>query len=188
LAGAAAKLAKLSAVHVDAMLAAKLAAGMTPATANRVRATLRRALGQALEWGLVRENVVKRTKAAKETLYQARPLTAEEARALLAATADDRLYSLWTLALGTGLRQGEALALSWADVDLDAGTVAVRHTLQRVRGGGSVLSPPKSKRARRTVNLPAFVVAALRAHRAAQGREKLASGGAWAETSCSRRQ
>ena len=66
-----------------------------------------------------------------------------------------RLHALWALALGTSLRQGAALALKWADVNLDAGTVAIRDTLRRVQGGGSKLAPPKSKRARRTVNLPA---------------------------------
>jgi integrase len=175
------KLAKLTPAHVDLFLAAKLEAGMNPATVNRIRATLRRALGQAVDWGLVRENVVKRTKSVKETPYHAEPLRAEEARAFLTATADDRLHALWVLALATGMRQGEALALTWSDVDLEAGTVTVRHTLQRVSGGPSVLAPPKSKRARRTVNVPGFAMVALRSHRAAQGRERLASCGDWVD-------
>jgi integrase len=164
-------------------MAAKLASGMDPATANRIRATLRRALGQALDWGLVRENVVKRTKAARERPFHAQPLTADQAREFLAATSEDRLFPLWALALGTGVRQGEALALTWPDVDLEAGTATIEKTLQRPRdgSGGWRLEPPKSSRARRTVSLPAFVVTALRAHRPSQGREKLARGGDWAE-------
>jgi integrase len=83
------------------------------------------------------------------------------------------------LAVGTGLRLGEALALKWTDLDLDIGTVQVRHTLQRPTGRPWQLAPPKSKRARRTVHLPGFVVTALRGYRARQNRERLAAGAAW---------
>lgn len=49
-----------------------------------------------------------------------RPLNREEARTLLevAAERQDRLLGLWSLALATGMRRGELLALHWADVDL----------------------------------------------------------------------
>lgn len=55
----------------------------------------------------------------------------------------------WSVSLALGLRQGEALGLRWVDVDLDAGTLAVRQALQRVRGKGLVIVPPKSRASRR---------------------------------------
>ena len=52
-------------------------------------------------------------------------MTAKEARAVLAAAQGDRLAALAELVLSVGLRKGEAMALRWDDLDLDAGTVHV---------------------------------------------------------------
>jgi integrase len=62
-------------------------------------------------------------------------LSPQEARAFLEAAQGDRLEALYVLALTTGMRQGELLALRWRDVDLEAGTLQVRATLQRTRQG-----------------------------------------------------
>lgn len=90
----------------------------------------------------------------------------------------DRLEALFTVALAVGLRQSEALGLRWADVSLDAGTLAVQRTLQRVNGEWQFFEP-KTARSRRTLPLPAAVVAALREHRARQLQERLRRGAAW---------
>jgi integrase len=73
----------------------------------------------------------------------------DDARALLQVARDDRLDALWAVALNIGLREDEALALRWWDVDLDAGTLRVAQTVQRV-GGVLVFSEPKTARSRRT--------------------------------------
>jgi integrase len=78
-------------------------------------------------------------------------------------------------ALGSGLRRGELLALQWGDVDLDAGTVTVHRAIERV-DETTRLKEPKTKRSRRTVALPAFVVERLRAHRLEQAQRFLALG------------
>lgn len=82
------------------------------------------------------------------------------------------------MALGVGLRKGEALGLRWEDVDLDAGTLRVEQTLQRTKQGLS-FGPPKTARGRRTVPLPTVCVRALTIHpapterRAAGGRARM---------------
>lgn len=58
----------------------------------------------------------------------------EEAHRFLAAAKDNRLYALYVLAVTTGLRRGEMLALRWQDIDLKAGTLAVRRTLVDLNG------------------------------------------------------
>jgi integrase len=65
-----------------------------------------------------------------------RPLSAQEARRLLATARDDRLEALYALAVHTGMRRGELLALRWSDVSLgepgtEPGLVRVRRTLTR---------------------------------------------------------
>lgn len=82
----------------------------------------------------------------------------------------------------TGLRVGEATALRWEDIDLDAGAAMVRQTLHRQRGQGMVIGPPKTDRSRRRVYLATNVVVALRQRQWAQKEEALASGRSWAAT------
>jgi integrase len=106
------------------------------------------------------------------------PLEPAQARAFLEAIRGDRLEALYVTALGTGLRQGELLGLSWGDVDLEAGTLRVRQALQRNRSG-LVLVEPKSATSHRVVALPAIVVSALRAHRIRQLEERLGAGERW---------
>jgi hypothetical protein len=79
--------------------------------------------------------------------------TLEQATRLLKAAMGHRLEALFTVGLATGLRSGECSALRWPDVDLEAGSVTVRHTLQRVKQPGEkkgrlMLLPPKSKKSR----------------------------------------
>jgi len=85
----------------------------------------------------------------------------------------------WTVALAVGLRQSEALALQWNDVDLDKGTLSVRRGLHRVSGHGLVYEEPKADRSRRTLALPTPLVEALRAHRAAQLEQRITAGPLW---------
>ena len=83
------------------------------------------------------------------------------------------------MALALGLRQGEALGLTWECVDLDRGTLTVRQALQRQPGTGLVLVQPKSRAGRRTIALPGPLRVALRAHRAAQLADRMAAGSMW---------
>jgi integrase len=106
-------------------------------------------------------------------------LTPEQARRFLSSVEGDRPSALYAIALSLGLRQGEALGLTWSDVDLEASTLTVRHTLQRYDGAFH-LDPPKTQRSRRTINLPDPLVDALRRHRAGQLEERLKTGELWA--------
>jgi integrase len=89
--------------------------------------------------------------------------TDEEARAMMAAAAGDRLEALYLLGVGTGAREGELFALEAADFDLAAGTVRITKMLDERRGEFRT-HPPKSRNGVRTVSLPAFAVAAVRTH------------------------
>ncbi|MEU4713386.1 site-specific integrase [Micromonospora purpureochromogenes] len=84
--------------------------------------------------------------------------------------------------LALGLRRGELLGLRWSDVDLNAGQLRVWQTLQRVRGDGVVFGPPKSRRSRRVLTMPAVVIQALKRHRSLQEHERSLADGHWQET------
>jgi integrase len=107
------------------------------------------------------------------------PLSPDEARVLLAAAAEGRLYAVYVLALVLGLRRGEILGLRWSSVDLDRATLRVQSSLQRV-GGQLAFTSPKTKRSRRALPLPRSVVKVLTSHRDAQAVER-AKAELWAD-------
>jgi integrase len=164
------QLAKLRAVHVENFYAEMGRKGATAWTRKMVGVLLTAALRHAVRLQLIPFNpaadVVKARPDEREMAY----LTGPQAKLFLAAARPCRLYALFALAVGSGMRQGELLGLQWPDIDFDRGTVAVQRSLAQV-GGRFILKEPKSKRSRRTIQLPKFALDALREHRAAMLRE-----------------
>lgn len=173
-----ARLARLAPDALETYMNGKLEYGLKPLTIRNHLAVLGRALNQALRWGLVQRNVASLVTPPRDRKQEVQPLSPDEARALLDAVKGDRLEALYGIALGLGLRQGEALGLAWKDVDLESGTLSVRHTLQRYDGAYH-LDEPKTSRSRRTIALPRPLIEALRAHRTQQVEERLRAGQAW---------
>lgn len=112
---------------------------------------------------------------------EARHLEADEVTRLLAAVAGHRYHLALVLIAFTGLRRGEALALRWSDVDLDAGLSTVRGTLNRVNRSLTI-SEPKTAKSRRVVPLSPDLVALLSKHRTEQKRERLAAANQWQDS------
>ncbi len=109
-----------------------------------------------------------------------RPCRARPASAgRLDAARADRLHVLFELALRTGLRKGELLGLRWEDLDLDAGTAAIRRTLQRTTTGGLATLPTKTRAAERRIALPTRCIHSLKHHHEQQQRERATAGAAW---------
>lgn len=175
------QLNKLSPEHVQAMINAKLAQGLSPRTVQIIRAVLRRALGQALKWGLVARNVATLIDPPRSTKPQIQPLSPRQGQILLEAARGDRLEALYRVALSLGLRQGEALGLRWSDIDMEARVLHVRQALQRVDGALRVV-PLKTDRSRRSLPLPEVLVGALHDHRDRQREARRAAGDRWRET------
>jgi integrase len=161
------------------MINAQIEAGRSPRAIQYTRAVLRTALSKAEKWGLAARNVARLVDVPPARRQEIRPLTPTEAGRLLDSVAgQDR--TLYLLTIGLGLRQGEALALRWRDRDLDSATLVVNHTLQRI-GGRAVLADPKTAKSRRTLAVPAPVLASLREQRTRQLTERLAAGDAWVD-------
>jgi integrase len=133
------------------------------------------ALRHAVRINLIPSNPAAEVKKARTAEREMLFMTAPQARRFRDAAKTNQNYALFALALGSGMRQGEILALSWADIDLDKGAVDVRRTLSRVEGQ-YVLKEPKSRNSRRTISLPVFVLTALRDHRTAAFKAGLIAG------------
>ncbi|MQA87719.1 MAG: tyrosine-type recombinase/integrase [Streptosporangiales bacterium] len=143
-----------------------------------IHAVLRNALQNAVREEIVPRNVAKLVTVTTPKYKINRGLTADQARRLLKAARDERLYALYVLALCLGLRRGELLGLRWEDIDLDAGTLEVVRTLQRVDGELRFVRP-KTDDSERTVPLPGLCTEALREHRERQCIEQSEAGTTW---------
>jgi len=127
-------LSKLTAQQVQGLYAQKLDEELAPATVRQMHAVIHRALKYAVRVGLVARNVADMVDAHRIPHREMAILSEEQARRLLDAARGDRLEALYILALSTGMRLGELLALKWGDVDLDGMGLQVRATLQLVEG------------------------------------------------------
>lgn len=172
-------LAKLGPQHVQTLWARELEAGKSPTTVRRLHMVLHKALADALRLGLVQRNVTELVDPPRAAQHEMLVLTPEQVHALLATAEDSRLEALYVLALSTGMREGELLALRWRDVDLDAASLQVRHTLQKLPHEDFVFAEPKTRRSRRKIVLPGAAVSALRKHRTRQLEERLQLGPIW---------
>lgn len=169
------RISRLTPQHIQELYALKLSEGLSPTTVNHLHAVLYRALGQALRWGLIARNVTDAVDPPRKSHTEMQTLNPEQAKQLLDSARDDRLEALYVLALTTGMRQGEMLALHWRDVDLNELVLQVRWTLERNR----VLGEPKTKKARRQITLTPLAAEALRRHKVRQYEERLAAGRDW---------
>lgn len=174
------RLARLEPSDLMRLYDARRAEGAAPATVLHLHRAVYRCLRDAERWGDVARNVARLVDAPKVGRSEMRALSAEEARALLRAAEGDRLEALLVVALSTGARLGEMLALSWADVDFDAGTIAVRASLVPTPRGLE-RHEPKTARSRRRIEIEPRVVAALRRHKARQAAERLIARELWSD-------
>lgn len=135
--------------HIRDLMAEKSEAGLGNRTIRGFVQTLGYVLGQAEADGIVDRNVAKLVRLPPNDTKEPRHFTVGQMRRFLEVAKDDELGSLYLLGLGTGLRRGELLALTWAEVDLDEDRLRVRRS--------------KSAAGVREVPLPVFAASALRA-------------------------
>lgn len=150
------RLAKLTPQHLQAWLATLETDGVSAGRRRYARVVLRTALNTAIRWRLITMNAATLIDAPRTTGREIRPLNPDQARALLDACREHPLDAFVTVALGCGLRLGEALGLQWADVDLDAGTLDVRRAVQRFGGDAAARRPLLAERKRLRAALKAM--------------------------------
>ncbi len=182
------QLQQLSAQHLQAFYIEKRKEGLSPTTITIFHSVLHKALDCALRWNLVPRNVCGLVSPPRRERFEVRPLTAEQAQKLLEAARGHYMEAFFFLALATGMRRGELMALKWQDIDLTTNTLQVRRTLSRIpsplsaeKGRGFEETEPKTMQSRRSVVVALFAVEALKRHRVRQLEAKLQAGPLWQE-------
>ena len=150
----------------------------SPSVADKVHRLLHRAFAVAVLWRWLGENPADRVLRPAYHALRKDVWSASELAAFLAGTQDHWLQPLWVVAVATGCRIGELLALTWADVDLAGGSIAINKAGQHIAGQWAV-STPKTASGYREITMPPEGVAALRHQKAQQAAWRLAAGPEW---------
>ncbi len=146
---------------------------LAPRSVRQHLAVLHKALADAVRLGEIPFNPCDAVEAPRAPYFDPAVLDADGAIAMISAARGTELFAPVLLALSTGMRRGEILALRWADVSLrvvgekeqkhaEGGTVSVRRSTYQVEGGERAEKETKSRSGRRVVPLPAFAAEELR--------------------------
>ncbi len=175
-------LSKLQPLHIARYYSEALASGrvdgnggLSPRSVLHHHRVLRAALHQAVKWLLLPRNPADAVDPPRPQHREMRALDEAATAKLLRAASDSRLSLPVLLAVTTGLRRGEILAVRWQDVDLQHSSLAVRQSLEQTRNG-LAFKQPKTAKGRRVVALPTLTVEALKQHKVKQATTKLALG------------
>jgi len=175
------RIQKLRAVDLNELYATLLRSGghgdrpLSARTVGHVHRVLHRALGHAATWGVVAQNVAALVSPPRVTSTEIEVLTEQQIGKLLDYVRGRTLRPIIALALATGARRGELLALRLKDVDLAAGLVRIERSLEQIKGALH-FKQPKTKNGRRTVTIPPWIVAELSSHLRMQQKRRLALG------------
>ena len=172
---------KLKPSHLTAWLVRLEAKGLGDASRRQLYHVMRLALDAAVNDDLLARNPAERVRRPVVEQKEARHLGPADVARVLQAASGLRYDAALTLIAYTGMRRGEALALKWDAVDLVDGTLEVRGTLARV-DGELVVTPPKTKKSRRTIALDARLVDLLAAHKDIQEAEAERAANLWEDT------
>ena len=164
------RLDRLTPDHVRAMDRALEAEGLSQNTRRQAHVILARALEVAVKEGKALRNPAYLAGAPRQEINPPESLSPDEIRRTIRAARGTRLESRWLAALMLGIRQGEALGMGWAAVDLEQGNLYVTRALARVNHQ-SVLLDPKSKRSTRPLPMPGMLWRSMKDRRDAWAAE-----------------
>jgi integrase len=175
------RLDKLTPLHLESLYADLARDGLAAGTRRKIAEVIVNALNHAVGLKLIPSSPAAGVKRPKMEQQEISILDDVQVRALLAEARGVRLGAFFALAVYSGLREGELLALQWSDIDLERRTVRVERTLAQVKGA-FLVKEPKTKRSRRTVTVPQAVLDLLLEHKKAM----LAEGNVSASVFCTR--
>ena len=165
-------LAAIDARDIRLALAELSEAGMSPTMLQHVFRTLSTALTVAARERRIERNPCRDVATPRRAEFEASTLTVEQAQRLVEIGWDTKLGPLIVVALSTGMRAGELMALTWHDVEPE-GQITVNKSVHWQAHGNHVAGPPKTRSGRRTIRIDALAVDALESQRSRVTRMRL---------------
>ena len=142
----------------------KHGAGLSNKTVRSAHVLIKAALQKAVEERLIRANPAEGCRLPSAQPKEMQVLTPEEMQRFLIQAKCDGFYEIYLVALSTGLRLGELLALQWRDLNFKSGELTIRRSVRR-SNGELLVSEPKTSAGHRMMILPQSVVAVLKEYR-----------------------
>ncbi len=175
-------LRKLTPEHIQRYYQGMTERGCAPGTIKNHHNVLHPALKEGLRWGVVDRNVSDLAVRPRVTRKKTVPLDADETRIFLDTLTTHRDGPLFLVAATLGIRQAEALGLTWEDIDFRRRVVTVRHQLQRLEQRFHFTAYAKTHHGHREIALGPELVDALKRQRVQQKEDQLRAGPLWEGT------
>jgi integrase len=176
-------LTQLKPEHLQRYYSKKLSGGrydgkgdLSRTTVSHHHTCLHRALKMALKWGLISRNPADAITPPRPQRSEMHTMSEDDLHTFLETAKDTPYYELFYLALFTGMRRSELLALRWSDVDLLLCEIHVTRSLHHLRTGELVFRAPKTARGRRMVSLPPSVATLLQEFKGKQTAQRAMLG------------
>lgn len=167
--------------HVQAWVTELRNKKLKPSSIHRFFAMLHTALQDGVKLRVISSNPAQGIALPQTTKKTEQVVLDQEQANLFLKTLEGHgwLRPIIVLALTTGMRKSELLALRWSDIDMKNGSLFVRHNIAMVAHVGVVEGPPKTKASERKIQLPLFALDMLKSHKIEQKVKKLAAGPTW---------
>ena len=155
--------------------------GLSSRSVRFVHSIIHKSLNDAIRRGYLSFNPVQGAILPRPDQKEMQILDEDEVMRFLIVVQGNRREALYNIAVKTGMRQGELLALKWSDLDWKRGTIRVQRQVQRIPGEGMVFRAPKTKASLRTIQLGEQTLDTLRNQRTRLELEKAVAGERWQE-------
>jgi integrase len=152
---------ELSPAEIQTLYSELLKRKLSARTIRYTHVVLFSALRQTVRWKLLLTNPAEEVHLPRQPRRRFTVFDVGQAKQFIAAISGHRYEDLFAIALTTGMRPSEYLALTWTDFDLDRGAVSVSKTLEW-RAGGWCFEDTKRERSRRMIKLQNWVLALVR--------------------------
>ena len=167
-------LGKVTTLDVQQVYNKMTDAKASPRTVQYTAMILKQALEKAVVWKMLVFNPCAGAELPRQIRREMKVFSPDQARKFLTvAKMVPQWGPLFSVALTTGMRPSEYLALKWSDIDLDRRTINVQRSIEVKSDGTWKFSDLKTAKSRRTIRLHTDVAEALKEHRARQERRKV---------------
>ena len=161
-------LTQLRSDHLQSHYTSMLNKGLSAGTIRYHHAVIHKALQTAVKWGIVSRNVADGVDIPRVRRIEMQTWDEDDIDRFLEAAEESPYYALFYLALYSGMRRGELLALRWCDVDFIFSQVSVSRSLHQLKDGSYIFTQPKSAKSRRTIALSPSPILMLSDHKEKQ--------------------
>lgn len=174
------KLSELTTPQIQAFYNGLQRSGLAAKSVRNIHGILTKCLSTAVQVGYLRNNPASMVTLPKVVKKDIKPLTDEQVKSFLKVSAGDEYEILLQVILFTGLRESEAIGLTWDCIDFRTGTVMICKQLQKrpLSDGGFTFAPLKNDKTR-IIKPAAFVMALLDRRRKEQAEQRLRAGEVW---------